>query len=125
MIQASRRASAPLASGPKRKADAKPVRGAVADDDHQRENAEQQQCAQGEGIVAVGAGRRPAHAQLCEQRGQALTVRAPQRGCAGIFRAQSQRVLIGRRRAVPDAGNALDAADGLFPGGPAHAAGAQ
>ena len=45
-----------------------PVGSAVADDDHQHEHAEQQQGAQGEGIVAIGARRRPADAQLGQQQ---------------------------------------------------------
>ena len=99
---------------------AQPVGGAVADHDQQHEHAEQQQGAQREGVVAVGAGRGMADAQLLQQRGEALAVHAPQRLGAGIAGTQRQRILVGGGRPVLDAGHRLDAADGLVARGPAH-----
>ena len=62
---------------------AQPVRRAVADHDEQHEDAEQQQRAQGERVVAVGARRGVADAQLRQQRGEPLAVHAPNRARCG------------------------------------------
>ena len=114
------RASAPLASAPKRKAERSRSEALSPTDDQQHEHAEQQQRAQREGIVAVGARRGTADAQLLQQGGEALAVHAPQGGGAGVVGAQRQRVLIGGRGAMLDAGHRLDAADGLLARRPAH-----
>ena len=99
---------------------AQAVGGAVADDDGQDEHAEQQQRTQGERIEAVGARRGPADPQLpssAARRARCTRHRAAVRASLGTER---QRILVGGGRAMPDARNALDAADGLLAGRPAH-----
>ena len=100
---------------------AQPIRGAVANHDQQREDAEQQQRAQREGVVAVGARRGMADPQFLQQCGEPLAVHAPQGFGAGIAGAERQRVLVGGGGPVLDAGNRLDAADGCIARRPAHA----
>ncbi len=91
----------------------KPVGGAVANDDGEHEDAEQEQGAQGERIVAVGARRRHADPQAPQHLGKALAMHAPQGGRAGVRGAERQGVLIGGSRAVADAGDAFNPADRL------------
>jgi hypothetical protein len=73
-----------LGERPEAESRAQPVRRTVADDDQQHEHAQQQQCAQREGIVAVGARRGVADAQLLQQCGEPLAVHAPHGLGAGV-----------------------------------------
>ena len=98
---------------------------AVADQRQQRDDAEHEQPAQGDGILAIGARMRRADPETGERRGEARAVRLPDGGGARIVGVGGDRVLVGRGRPVRHAGNALDAAHGFLVRGERHAHGVQ
>ena len=96
---------------------------AVAHERKQGDDAQQQQRAQGDRVGAVGARLRLADAQTRQHGGKARAVRLPQGVGARVIRVGRDGVLVGGRRAVGHARDALDAPHGFLVGGEGHARG--
>ncbi len=88
----------------------------AAGGDYRDDERDEEKRADGIGVLAVGARRRPRRFQLGDEAGETLAMQRPKLGGLGLRRG-AERVLVGRGRAVLDVGAALQAPHRLGAGG--------